>query len=130
MDNCKTVLIVDDDFFIRKVLEIKLKNRGYAILTAPNGLEGLERLQEQHPDVLIVDINMPKLDGKELCMMSEPLKKEHPFLTIVTTARINPEEEAWMAKLQDMRFMEKPFSPSKIVDAIEEHFQRKSKGNP
>jgi DNA-binding response OmpR family regulator len=125
LDNNKTILIVDDDFHIRKVLEIKLKNRGFTILTAPNGLEGLALLQEQRPNVLIVDINMPKLDGKELCIMSEPMKKEHPFLTIVTTARINPDEGAWMAELQDIRFMEKPFSPSHIVDTIEAYFKDK-----
>lgn len=130
MDSNKTILVVDDDFHIRKVLEIKLKNRGFTILTAPNGLEGLALLQEQRPDVLIVDINMPKLDGKELCRMSEPMKKEHPFLTIVTTARINPDEGVWIAELQDMRFMEKPFSPSQVVDTIEAYFNYKDKEVP
>lgn len=130
MDSNKTVLIVDDDVYIRRILEIKLKTRGFTILTAPNGVEGLALLQEQRPDVLIVDINMPKLDGKELCLVSEPMKKAHPFLTIVITARINPEEKVWITKLQEILFMEKPFSPSRIVDAIEAYLHPKSKGNP
>ena len=50
--------------------------------------------------------------------MTDPLKKERPFLTIIITARISSEEHDWIQKMQDTVFMEKPFSPNKIVETL------------
>ena len=124
MDRKKTILIIDDDIHIRRVLEIKLKNSGYHTLTAKNGVQGLEIIQSQKPDAVISDINMPKLDGKKLSQMINPLKKARPFLTIIITARINPTEQQWINGLEDTLFMEKPFSPSKIIDAVNSYFDQ------
>jgi len=115
----KTVLVIDDESYIRRVLELKLKNRGYHVLSATNGEDGLALIESQHPDVVITDIMMPKMDGKTLCEKANPLKQDRPFLTIVVTARINPDEGLWIGQMQDTLLMEKPFSPTKIVDAIE-----------
>jgi len=125
LDDKKTILIIDDDMHIRKIIEIKLKNSGYKTLTAKNGEEGLEIIIHQKPDGVISDLNMPKLDGKQLSQMTNPLKKDRPFLTILITARINPDEQQWIKDLEDTWFMEKPFSPSKIVDIINQYFAEK-----
>jgi len=122
LDKKKTVLIIDDDLHIRRVLEIKLKNNGYRPIVAKNGQEGLELLNREKPDAVISDINMPKLDGKAFCLQTNPIKEKRPFLTIVITARINPDEQVWINDLKDTLFMEKPFSPSKIVDSLDEYF--------
>ncbi len=123
MDKKKTVLIIDDDIHIRRILEIKIKHQGYNTLTAKNGKQGLEVIQSQKPDAVISDLNMPKLDGEALCKLTNPIKKDRPFLTIIITARINPQEQQWIDEMIDTRFMEKPFSPSKIVDALAEYFE-------
>ncbi len=115
----KSILIVDDDAHIRRVLEVKLKKSGYEIIMAQNGQMALEMIQEKRPDVLITDINMPVMDGKTLCIKSNPLKKERTFLTIIVTARINPEEKGWVGNMQDTILMEKPFSPAAILNAIQ-----------
>jgi len=115
----KTVLVCDDEAHIRRVVELKLKNRGYNVITAANGEEGLKAIQSEKPDVVISDINMPKLDGKSMCEMTNPIKAERPFLTIIITARISPDEENWVAQMQDTQFMEKPFSPSKLLEAVD-----------
>ena len=128
MDKKKTILIVDDDIHIRRVLEIKIKHSGYNTLTARNGKEGLEIINTQKPDAVISDLNMPRLDGKELCQLTNPIKKEHPFLTIIITARINPYEQRWIDEMQDTIFMEKPFSPSKIIDTLELYFEKTGPG--
>lgn len=119
----KKILIIDDEAYIRRVLELKLKNRGYEVLTAANGEEGFSAIESQQPEVVISDIMMPKLDGKTLCEKTNPIKKKRRFLTIIVTARINPEERDWIAQMQDTIFMEKPFSPNKIVDAIEKYLK-------
>jgi len=119
----KKILIIDDEACIRRVLELKLKNRGYQVLTAANGEEGFLTIKDQQPHVVISDLMMPKLDGKTLCEKTNPFKIKRPFLTIIVTARINPEERDWIAHMQDTIFMEKPFSPNKIVDAIEKYLE-------
>ncbi|MBC8440903.1 MAG: response regulator [Deltaproteobacteria bacterium] len=124
MDKNKTILIIDDDLHIRRILEIKIRNSGYDILTAKNGKQGLEIIQNQKPDAVISDLNMPRLDGKELCIMTNPLKKDHPFLTIIITGRINPNEQKWINEMQDTLFMEKPFSPSKIIEVLTRYFEK------
>lgn len=122
MDRRKKILVVDDEAPIRRVLELKLKNGGYEILLADNGEDGLRIIENEKPDAVITDINMPRMDGKRLCEMTNHLKRERTFLTIIMTARIIPEEEQWITALQDTVFMEKPFSPSSILDRIDHYF--------
>jgi len=118
----KKILVIDDEVHIRRVIEIKLKNRGYQVITATNGLEGLELIKTQKPDAVITDINMPGMDGESLCRLTDLMKKERPFLTIVMTARISPEERNWISELTETQFMEKPFSPAKLLEAINKYF--------
>ncbi len=115
----KTALIVDDEAHIRRVLEIKLKKQGMRVVMAKNGQEALELIQENRPHVVITDINMPIMDGKTLCIRTNPLKKEKPFLTIVVTARIDPQDIIWVKELQDTILLEKPFSPMEILQNIQ-----------
>ncbi len=118
------ILIIDDDVSIRRVIELKLKNRGYDVLTARNGEEGLRMIHAEKPDAVITDINMPGMDGKTLCERTDPLKAESSFLTIVLTARISPDERRWIARMKDTGFMEKPFSPSKLLEQIDHYFRK------
>lgn len=121
MHNNKKILVVDDEAHIRRVIEIKLKKRGYQVIMAKNGQEGLDIVQTQKPDVVISDINMPVMDGKTLCEKTNELKKERPFLTIMVTARILPEDREWVDRMQDTLFLEKPFSPAEIMEHVEQY---------
>jgi len=120
-NNNKSVLVIDDEAHIRRVIELKFKNQGYRVITATNGEEGLELIKAQEPDVVITDIMMPKLDGKSLCERVNELKKERPFLTIVMTCRISPTEKDWIDQLQDTVFVEKPFSLSTILKCVDQY---------
>ena len=115
----KSVLIVDDDAYIRRVLEVKLKKHGFEIFMAKNGQMALDLIIEKRPDVVVTDINMPVMDGKTLCMKTNPLKEERPFLTIIVTARIDPEDKLWVKNMQYTLLMEKPFSPMEILHTIQ-----------
>jgi len=121
LTNNKKVLVIDDEIHIRRVIELKLKKRGYQVVTAKDGVEGLDMIKTQQPDVVISDINMPKLDGKTLCEQTNYLKKERPFLTIIITCRISSDEENWIKKMDTTLFMAKPFSPSKLLECIDQH---------
>ena len=121
MGNNKKILVIDDEAHIRRVIEIKLKKRGYQVVMAKDGDEGLDMIKTQHPDVVISDLNMPKLDGKTLCEQTNDLKKEQPFLTIIITCRISSDEEDWIKKMDSTLFMEKPFSPSKLLECVDQY---------
>ncbi len=122
MGNNKKVVVIDDEVHIRRVIEIKLKKAGYQVMTAINGKEGLNLIQAQKPDVVVSDIMMPEMDGKTLCEVTNVLKKDQPFLTIIMTCRISTDEESWISEMQDTLFMEKPFSPNKLVECIDQYF--------
>ena len=122
MQSNKKILVIDDEAPIRRVIALKLKNHGYWVQTAGDGEEGLRIIQAEKPQVVITDINMPRLDGKRLCEQTDHLKQERDFLTIVLTARISTDERRWIEKMHQTQFMEKPFSPSKLVDCIEQYF--------
>lgn len=124
MDNNRSVLVIDDEAHIRRVIELKFKNQGYRVITATNGVDGLELIKSQKPDVVITDIMMPKLGGQDLCELANELKKERPFLTIVMTCRISPTEQYWIDQLQDTMFVEKPFSLSTILKCVDQYFTK------
>jgi CheY-like chemotaxis protein len=121
LKNSKKILVVDDEIHIRRVLEVKLKNRGYQVFMAKNGQEGVNMVLQHEPDIVITDINMPIMDGRTLCEQTNPLKQERAFLTIIITARIDPGDKSWIHQMQDTQFVEKPFSPAKLVDIIEQY---------
>lgn len=122
MRSNKKVLIIDDEPHIRRVIELKLKQRGYQVFEAKDGEEGLELIHTLCPDAVITDIMMPKLDGKALCEQTNRLKKERPFLTLIITCRISLDERSWISKMQDTLFMEKPFSPSRLLECLDRYF--------
>lgn len=127
MPNKKKILVIDDEAPIRRVIELKLKNKGYDVITAGDGEEGLKFIKSEKPDVVITDINMPKLNGKDLCHLIDNLKTLRPFLTIIITARISLDDKVWADKMKTTVFMEKPFSPSRILDSIDQYFEEQDK---
>jgi DNA-binding response OmpR family regulator len=124
LENNKKVLVIDDEAHIRRVVEVKLKKHGYDVCMASDGEQGLEMIKRDLPDVVITDIMMPKIDGKTLCEMTNGFKKQRPFLTIVTTCRISNDEEKWVKHFQDTMFMEKPFSPAKLIEYVDNYCRR------
>ena len=118
----KTVLVIDDEVHVRRVLELKLKNAGYRVIVATNGREGLQLVDTEKPDAVISDIMMPELDGQTFCKQTNGLKNERPFLTVVMTGRISPDEQKWIDSMHDTTFVEKPFSPSRLLERLDEYF--------
>ena len=121
MRSSKTILVVDDEVHIRRAVELKLKTAGYNVITARNGIEGVERIEKDCPDAVITDITMPLLDGKQLCHRTDPIKAERPFLTVIITARIKPDEREWVQTMRDTTFMEKPFSPTRLLEVVDDY---------
>lgn len=119
--NNRKILIIDDEAYIRRVIELKLKKKGYQVITAKNGAEGLNSFKVHQPDVVVTDIKMPVMDGLEFCRQTNPLKKVRPFLTVIVTCSMTENGWQWIDDMDDTLFFEKPFSPSRLLDAIDNY---------
>jgi two-component system alkaline phosphatase synthesis response regulator PhoP len=107
----KKVLVVDDDIKIIKILKIYLQRDGYEVHTAPDGNEALRLAREKHPDVIILDLLLPGIDGYEIC---KTLRAESEVPIIMLTARTTEQDMIKGLDLGADDYVIKPFSPREI----------------
>jgi two-component system KDP operon response regulator KdpE len=110
------ILIVDDEPRIVNFLRSKLKASGYEVLTASNGVEGLEQAQAQEPDLIVLDLLMPKMDGLE---MLKQLRTFSVVPVIVLTAKGADTDRIKGLRLGADDYLPKPFNPDELVARIE-----------
>ena len=110
------VLVVDDDQRILKFLNIKLKSLGYDVLTANNGLEALEQVQAQEPDLLVLDLVMPGIDGFETL---KQIRAVSSVPVIILSAKEASIDKVRGLELGADDYLTKPFSPDELVARIE-----------
>jgi len=111
----KKVLVVDDDKAIREGLAMVLRLEGYETCTASDGVEGLQQFQVEQPDLLITDVNMPRMDGHELCRRVRDLSGV-PIL-LMTASGI---EEMYKANFRDFNaFFSKPFGEKDLLRTVD-----------
>ena len=120
-----SVLVVDDEERIRSFLNMKLKASGYDVLTAGDGVEALEQLQAHEPDLVVLDIVMPKKDG------FETLKELRTFSlvpVIFLSARGTNLDKVKGLSLGADDYLQKPFSPDELLARIEAVRRRTAPG--
>jgi DNA-binding response OmpR family regulator len=110
------VLVVDDESRILNFLSSKLKASGYEVLTANNGVEALEQVQAEEPDLVVLDVLMPKKDGFETL---KELRTFSPVPTIVLSAKGTNADKVKGLSLGADDYLAKPFSPDELVARIE-----------
>ena len=118
----KHILLVDDEPHVIRVMRLSLEKAGYTVGEAANGLQALEYLKERHPDLMITDIDMPRMNGKELCEEIDQTMPDRAFRILVLTARAEDEHRAWSATMKNIGFIEKPVSIRRLLAMLEEHF--------
>lgn len=114
------VLIVDDEALVLRVLKLALERAGYEVESRPNGAAAYERILERRPDVLITDIEMPKMTGEELCKKIHEELPERDFPIFVATSVTAIEHRIWSETIPNLQFLEKPVSASKLIEAVGE----------
>lgn len=110
------VLVVDDDSDLRDVLSAMLVNAGHLVEQAGDGPEALQRLAAGEFDVVLLDVNLPSMNGLDVLAQIRGL--QHPPLVIVMTGDETPEPLLEAVRLQAYRFLRKPFPLRTIVEAI------------
>lgn len=110
----RTILVVDDSATVRKFVAISLDMQGFHVLTATDGIDALEKLPHETPDLIITDLNMPNMDGFELIrtLRENPQYKDLPV--IILTSLTDSVSKAQGAQLGVKSFLQKPFSLEKI----------------
>jgi two-component system, chemotaxis family, chemotaxis protein CheY len=112
----RSVLVADDAALMRMILRDILGREGYAVSEAVNGRDAVERFSEVRPDVAILDITMPELDG--LAAMREILRRDSEARVIIVSAQLRAEvcETAMAEGAAD--FIAKPFLPQRLLDSV------------
>ena len=112
------VLVVDDDPVIVRLLEVNLRLEGHDVETASRGEEALERAAATSPDLLIMDVMMPGLDGWETL---QRLRAQPAFATtpvILLSARAQDEDRSRRLELRSVSYVAKPFDPARLMELV------------
>lgn len=119
----KKVLVVDDEKDFIRVIKQTLTDAGYEVIVAFNGKEALEKVREEAPDLMVLDINMPQMGGYEVCkkLRQDPLYKRIPI--IMLTVKKGMDDKIKGMKLGSDEYMIKPFDPEELLLRVEKILQ-------
>ena len=102
------ILIADDEPHVIRILKLALERAGYGVDSVPNGEAALAHILEHPPDALITDIQMPRMNGQDLCQRVREALPDRNFPILVMTSRVEREHRQWAAALPRVEFLEKP----------------------
>ena len=118
----KTVLVVEDEISIATLLKYNLEQAGFDVLLAHDGQVGLETAVEKTPDLMLLDLMLPKLDGVEVCKELRRLRINVPI--IMLTARDDEFDKVLGLELGADDYMTKPFSPREVIARVKAVLRR------
>ena len=119
-------LVVDDSITVRRVTQRLLERNGMRVLTAKDGVDAVSLLQENLPDIILLDIEMPRMDGYEVAahVRNDPRLKDIPIVMI--TSRVSEKHRARAIELGVDDYLGKPYQESQLLDAIEPLVHRRA----
>lgn len=118
MANKKKILVVDDERDLVGILEARLKAAGYEVIAAFDGAEGLEKAREEKPDLILLDVMMPKMDGYQVCRLLKFDEKFKEIPIILLTARNQPRDQQLGEQVGVNHYMSKPFENEELLQKI------------
>ena len=120
--NTKRILVADDELHMIRVVKLFLERAGYKVDTACNGQEALDSILLDPPDVLLTDIDMPRMSGKQLCMELQKHLPERRFPIFVMTSMTDRENRDWTEKIPNLALLEKPLSMRVLIAGLARRF--------
>jgi len=124
----RRITIVDDEPHVLRVLKLSLQREGYQVNSYANGEDALNSLRQSHPDVLVTDIQMPRMTGEELCQHIQAEMPEREFLIFVLTSRTEIEHREWSRQINNLQFLEKPVSIRNLIERLDDYFSKSDGG--
>lgn len=125
MEGKFNVLLVEDDEEIRSGIEIYLRNQGYEVFKASNGVEGLRAIEENTIHLALLDIMMPVMDG--ITMLMKVREKGHDFPVIMLTAKSEEVDTIMGLNMGADDYITKPFTPLELLARVNAHIRRYSR---
>ena len=122
-DNPKNlkVMVIDDSKTIRRTAETLLQREGYDVVTAVDGFEALSKIAETNPDIICVDIMMPRLDGYQTCALIKNSQQYQNIPIIMLSSKDSLFDQAKGRIVGSDQYLTKPFSKDELIDAIRTH---------
>lgn len=115
------VLVVDDSATIRRSAETMLANEGYEVICAENGFEALSKITRHHPDLIFVDIMMPRLDGYQTCAIIKNNNEFRNTPVIMLTSKDGLFDKARGRVVGSDQYLTKPFTREELLGAVKQH---------
>ena len=112
------ILVVDDEVYILHILDFSLGAEGFDVITATDGEEALAKAQREKPDLIVMDVMMPRLDGYETCrrLKNDPGTRDIPVLLLTARGREEDRKQGMESGADD--YITKPFSPNKLISRV------------
>jgi twitching motility two-component system response regulator PilH len=115
-----TVLVVEDSVTQREMIEDLLKGSGLTVKTAGDGVEALEQIQGNCPDIVVMDIVMPRMNGYELCRRIKTDPKTERVPVIMCSSKGEEFDRYWGMKQGADAYIAKPFQPQELVGTVKQ----------
>lgn len=124
----KKILAVDDERHIVRLVEVNLQRAGYQVVTAYDGREALEKVKAEEPDLIVLDVMMPYMDGFEVLknLKADPVTAEIPVIMLTAKAQDADVFRGWQSGVDC--YLTKPFNPMELLTFVKRIFDSTSGG--
>ncbi len=116
----KKLLIVDDEKDLVETLTFRLEANGYEVIKAYDGQEGLDKAKKEKPDLIILDLMLPKMDGYKVCGLLKADSRYNKIPIVLFTARAQESDKKMGEDVGADAYITKPFEPQVLLDKIKE----------
>ena len=126
----KKILAVDDERHIVRLVEVNLQRAGYQVVTAFDGREALEKVKAENPDLVVLDVMMPYMDGFEVLknLKADPTTAEIPVIMLTAKAQDADVFRGWQSGVDC--YLTKPFNPMELLTFVKRIFDSTSNSGP
>jgi len=116
----KKILLVEDEKDLSKTIAFRLEANGYTVVTAYDGQDGFEKAKKEKPDLIILDLMLPKMDGYKVCALLKSDARHSKIPIIIFTARAQAEDVKMGKEVGADAYITKPFEPETLLSKIKE----------
>lgn len=116
----RKILMIDDEDQLVQMVKMRLEANGYKVIIAYDGMEGLKKAREERPDLILLDLMLPKMDGYKVCRTLKFDEKYKDIFIIMFTARVQESDERMGKEVGADAYITKPFDAQRLINKIKE----------